>query len=80
MIDTVFLISNLVSLIISCILSTLEYNFIISCIIGSFFGILTYNFLINSILNGAMSGKDKRIIIIMICTSSFLGYSLSLIN
>ena len=80
MIDTVFLISNLVSLIISYILSTLEYNFIISCIIGSFFGILTCNFLINSILNGAMSNKDKRIIIIMICASSFLGYSLSLIN
>ena len=80
MIDTVFLISNLVSLIISCVLSTLEYNFIISCIMGSFFGILTCNFLMNPILNETMSGKDKRIIIIMICASSFLGYSLGLIN
>ena len=80
MIDTVFLISNLVSLIISCILSILEYNFIISCIIGSFFGILVYNLLINSILNEIISSKDERIIIIMICASSFLGYSLSLIN
>lgn len=80
MIDIIFLISNLVSLIISCILSTLEYNFIISCIIGSFFGILTYNLLINTILNEIMSNKNKRIIIIMICASSFLGYSLSLIN
>ena len=64
MIDTVFLISNLVSLIISCILSTLEYNFIISCIIGSFFGILTCNLLMNTILNKIMSSKDKKIIII----------------
>ena len=80
MIDTVFLISNLVSLIISCILSIREYNFIISCIMGSFFGILVYNLLINSILNEIISDKDERIIIIMICASSFLGYSLSLIN
>ena len=80
MIDTIFLISNLVSLIISCILSTFEYNFIISCIIGSFFGILTYNLLINTIFNKTMSDKDERIIVIMICASSFLGYSLSLIN
>ena len=47
---------------------------------GSFFGILVYNLLINSILNEIISDKDERIIIIMICASSFLGYSLSLIN
>ena len=47
---------------------------------GSFFGILTCNFLMNPILNETMSDKDKKIIIIMICASSFLGYSLGLIN